>query len=1207
MNNSSGRDALFTLMNREDSGSSSLCASPIQTAEPQTGLKCNCAIGSGDSESAPQTPHPTVDSPSGIPRAFNQRNSPLRSSLRKNRPDSSNGRHKSPAGRKTVSFCSKHPDNKRVSNVADCLSLMQAGTELIKLRTNVRQFRRIFSLDADMACIRWTPTNKKPHKARIAIDSIKEVRVGWNSELLRITETAVTPEINEECAFSIIHGDDYECLDLIALNAGDANIWVTGLMALANGSVGTPAANDSDRLPFAYAANLREHWLSNAFKEMDQETKGYISEKSAVRLIRSLNSRLQINRIKQKVKEVSIEAGTIASGGNPELTQQRGRIDEMQFIEIYKDLATRPEIYFLMVRYANKDYLNTNDLQLFLETEQGLSGISTEFCVNIIDQCEPSPEARDLNVMTVDGFSNYLLSQANSVFDSTHLNVCQDMGRHFSHYFIATSFNTYLVEDQLKGPSSLDGYTSALKRNCRYIELDVWEPDGGGNTSTDEPVIFNGGTLTSKLALGEVLDTINELAFERTRYPLFIRLELHLRSLEWQRRLVDMLEQKLGTRLYHPSRDPTDWRHELPTPKRFLNKIILTGPRYEGNDAIGEVEEEDESADLVQSLTGAGTECCSIAETSKMPMIRELRDLIAPFAVFGRAKEATDLANFSPHRHIVSMSESDCIHLLHAQPNWLYRNLLIRVTPNPQRVDSSNLNPQEFWNFGFPLVALNYQTPGLMMDLQEGKFLANGGCGYVLKPALMCDNQAADNCSDNAASKKSFLEEQERDEEGENPNSMASTLAILTEPLARIGSRRRFSTTQPQILHLKVLSAQQLPRPRASTAKGDTGLDPFVVLEVFGVPADCAEERTKTVRNDSFNPAFDESFQFTISVPELALVRFLVLDDEFIGDDFIGQYTIPFECLQSGYRHIPLLNNEGDPLEGSTLFVHIAITNRRGGGKPKKRGLSVKRKTSRVQTGLKTVGIRTIDDLFKAATGSLIQFIELKRNLEASMNIWNEESGIAANGTIRQTIVRLHGRAMKEAELNLPDTASPTTAAILSENGAIATAENDNNNIRTSTTTIIKPMIMRRDKNQLNVRPSAALNKPSEPLQKAFAALDALLGTCSTICQHSESLYISLSESIKQVANFVDVLPQMATDAGLRGQKATRAQENFAWNLRQLKAQLGLMQTTFMDARQIVMQVAESGRVLGVLESIQTSSIASAADVDGNNRTLLDE
>jgi hypothetical protein len=52
--------------------------------------------------------------------------------------------------------------------------------------------------------------------------------------------------------------------------------------------------------------------------------------------------------------------------------------------------------------------------------------------------------------------------------------------------------------------------------------------------------------------------------------------------------------------------------------------------------------------------------------------------------------------------------------------------LPIRVAPNPQRVDSSNLNPQEFWNFGFQFVALNYQTPGLMMDLQEvvGTYMA---------------------------------------------------------------------------------------------------------------------------------------------------------------------------------------------------------------------------------------------------------------------------------------------------------------------------------------------------------------------------------------------------------------------------------------------------------------------------------------------------
>ena len=49
-----------------------------------------------------------------------------------------------------------------------------------------------------------------------------------------------------------------------------------------------------------------------------------------------------------------------------------------------------------------------------------------------------------------------------------------------------------------------------------------------------------------------------------------------------------------------------------------------------------------------------------------------------------------------------------------------------------------------------------------------------------------------------------------------------------------------------------------------------------------------------------YNPLFDESFEFQVNLPELALVRFAVLDDDYIGDEFISQYTIPFECLQTG-------------------------------------------------------------------------------------------------------------------------------------------------------------------------------------------------------------------------------------------------------------------------------------------------------------------
>ena len=41
-------------------------------------------------------------------------------------------------------------------------------------------------------------------------------------------------------------------------------------------------------------------------------------------------------------------------------------------------------------------------------------------------------------------------------------------------------------------------------------------------------------------------------------------------------------------------------------------------------------------------------------------------------------------------------------------------------------------------------VALNYQTPGLMTDLYDGKFHQNGQCGYVLKPAIMREGKDKD-------------------------------------------------------------------------------------------------------------------------------------------------------------------------------------------------------------------------------------------------------------------------------------------------------------------------------------------------------------------------------------------------------------------------------------------------------------------------------
>ena len=64
---------------------------------------------------------------------------------------------------------------------------MQAGSELIKVRSNSRQYHRIFSLNADMTEIRWQPTSKKPHKARSKCTQITKQTIlqGTHSSVMR--------------------------------------------------------------------------------------------------------------------------------------------------------------------------------------------------------------------------------------------------------------------------------------------------------------------------------------------------------------------------------------------------------------------------------------------------------------------------------------------------------------------------------------------------------------------------------------------------------------------------------------------------------------------------------------------------------------------------------------------------------------------------------------------------------------------------------------------------------------------------------------------------------------------------------------------------------------------------------------------------------------------------------------------------------------
>ncbi len=328
----------------------------------------------------------------------------------------------------------------------------------------------------------------------------------------------------------------------------------------------------------------------------------------------------------------------------------------------------------------------------------------------------------------------------------------------------------------------------------------------------------------------------------------------------------------------------------------------------------------------------------------RLQLCKELSDLVTlcksvQFRDFETSKRE------QKHWEICSFNEVDANRFANEFPEDFVsynKRFLSRVYPTPMRIDASNMNPQDFWKCGCQIVAMNYQTPGLMMDLNLGWFRQNGNCGYVLRPAIMREEV-------------SYFSANARD-------SLPGVSA--------------------QLLHIKVISGQNLPKPRGSAAKGDV-VEPYIYVEIHGIPADCAEQRTKTVSQNGDNPIFDESFEFQINLPELAALRFVVLDDDYIGDEFIGQYTIPFECLLPGYRHVPLQSLTGEFLPNTTLFVHVAITNRRGGGKAHKRGLSVRKgRKAREYTSTKTTGIKVVDELFRASTQPLREATDLRENVQ---------------------------------------------------------------------------------------------------------------------------------------------------------------------------------------------------------------------------------
>ena len=166
--------------------------------------------------------------------------------------------------------------------------------------------------------------------------------------------------------------------------------------------------------------------------------------------------------------------------------------------------------------------------------------------------------------------------QYNDVFDPYKAVVYQDMKMPMSSYFMASSHNTYLEGDQLMSVSSVQRYVNDLLSGCRCVELDCW--DGEDN----RPIIYNGGTLTSKIYLDDVCNAIVEYGFKTSFYPVVLSIESHC-SLDQQQKMASTFKSAFKSKLVLPSAG----LRELPSPELLKGKIIIKGKRNEAEIQAG--------------------------------------------------------------------------------------------------------------------------------------------------------------------------------------------------------------------------------------------------------------------------------------------------------------------------------------------------------------------------------------------------------------------------------------------------------------------------------------------------------------------------------------------------------------------------------------------------------------------------------------------
>ena len=848
--------------------------------------------------------------------------------------------------------------------------ILKEGTKLQKI-TKKKSKDMIFILDTDSARVTWNPSD--PSK-QFYIDDIQQIRL--QSEAKNYREEFQVPSEFESRWFTIIYADQertkgrpMKTIHLVAKTQHDFELWTSTLEDLSRYRhelmAGLAGSWQDDK-------TLKSHWKREMARLYGDAPRSEAAETldfdSVETLCRSLHIHCSKNVLRAQFDRADVDT--------------TGSLSFNEFKDFVRRLKYRHDIRSIFKPVSpNSDVLDLEAFLSFLQTTQGVNvDAKRDHWVKVFakfarmsDATQDGVDASSM-LMNFAAFSAFLSSSSNHILA---IKVPETkFERPLNEYFISSSHNTYLQGRQFGGSSSVEAYIRALQRGCRCIEIDCWDgPEG-------RPIVLHGRTMTSSVSFSDCVSIIAKYAFVSSPYPLIISLEVHCNP-QQQQVMVDMMGKEFGDRLLREQLTPNSVN--LPSPEELKHKILLKVKTIEEPQTpdSGSVRRELSSARRDRSFSSPwsrpqpldnaniphGVNLSSPSSTSPpdaagvwqlgrgsmtttsvssnssddsdggrkevlnqaraSTRVRKSKNIssLSNLAVYTRGHKLTTFSSFESKtfNHVISLAERRFEALCKDSDTKIQlekHNMrhLMRVYPSGYRIHSSNPDPLLFWRRGVQMVALNWQTHDLPMQLNEAMFAAGSDrLGYVLKPRELRESL-------------SIQEE-------------------ISEP-----SIHGLGKLQKKLIRFSVdmISGQQLPKPRGISPEAT--IDPYIEIEMFsaedkakGVASgegghDASarngfsgigfphRRRTHVVQANGFNPNFREKFKLSLETkyPSLVFVRWTVWQSH-DGQNYnhnpnadpLATFTAKLSSLESGYRHVPLYDHNGERFMFATLFCKI--------------------------------------------------------------------------------------------------------------------------------------------------------------------------------------------------------------------------------------------------------------------------------------------